>query len=86
MGSVTWRVAEGGMASDSRVEEMFVVVVRCLPAWTRRRSVGATEVRRARSWRRVLIVVFAGTSRGMAVKRFLSLKKILNKEDGLTLA
>lgn len=62
------------MASDSRVEAMLVVVVRCLPAWTRRSSVGETEVRRARSWRRVLIVVFAGTSRGIAVGFFISLR------------
>lgn len=32
LGGITLRVAEGGMESDSRVEVMLVVVVRCLPA------------------------------------------------------
>ena len=61
------------MERDSSVEEMLVVVVRCLPAWTRRSSAGETEVRRERSWRRVLIVVFAGTSRGIAVDSRLAM-------------
>ena len=67
IGKVTCRVAEGGIDSDSRVEAMFVVVVRCFPAWTRRRSVGGTEVRRDRSWRTVVIVVVGGTSSGITV-------------------
>ena len=67
IGKVTCRVAEDGIDSDSRVEAILVVVVRCFPAWTRRRSVGGTEVRRERSWRSVVIVVVGGTSSGIAV-------------------
>ena len=67
IGKVTCRVAADGIDSDSSVEAILVVVVRCFPAWTRRRSVGGTEVRRETSWRSVVIVVVGGTSSGIAV-------------------
>lgn len=76
IGKVTCKVAEDGIDSDSRVEAMFVVVVRCFPAWTRRRSLGGTEVRRERSWRSVVIVVDGGTSSGITVYHISQTSKL----------
>lgn len=74
-------MAEGGIDSDSRVEAMLVVVVRCFPAWTRRRSVGGTEVRRERSWRSVVIVVVGGTSSGIAIYHISETSKMPSSSD-----
>lgn len=65
-GNVTWRVALGGMARVDRERGALVEVVRCFPAWTRRRVDGAAEVRRERRWRRVEMEVEAGMVRGIA--------------------
>lgn len=58
-------VDDGGMWREERVA-VGEVVGRCFPTWTRRREVGGREVRRARSWRRVGMVVEGGICRGMA--------------------
>jgi len=47
-GSVTWRVASGGIVRVDSERGALVGVVRCLPAWTRRRVDGGAEVRRER--------------------------------------
>ena len=69
-------VGDGGRLRVERVDsgdcdsvdvDVFNVAVRCLPAWTRRRSDGGREVRRERSWRRVEIVVDAGRVSGIAI-------------------
>lgn len=63
-GSAMCSVALGGMPWDCSVEEGEV---RCLPAWTRRRSDGVERlVRRARRERRVEIDVVEGIVRGIA--------------------
>ena len=59
-------VEEGWMFSDERVasgveDVLLDGVVRCLPAWRRRRSEGGIEVRRDRSWRRVASEVVGGS-------------------------
>jgi len=54
------------MARVDRERGALVGVVRCLPAWTRRRVDGGAEVRRERRWRRVEIEVEAGMVRGIA--------------------
>ena len=87
IGKVTCRVAEGGIDSDSSVEAMFAVVVRCFPAWTRRRSVGETEVRRERSWRSVVIVVVGGTSSGITIYSISETPRMPSlKESGYVLS
>lgn len=65
-GSVTCRVAFGGIESDERESEELADVVRCLPAWTRRRVEVGAEVRRERRWRSVVIGVADGIVRGIA--------------------
>ena len=60
-----WSVALGGMSYEESVPEEEE---RCLPAWTMRRSEGVGyEVRSARSERSVLIEVFDGIERGIAI-------------------
>lgn len=59
-------VADGGTLRDDRVELADEGVVRCFPAWTRRREVGGREVRMERSWRRVVMVVDEGMDNGIA--------------------
>ena len=87
IGKVTCRVAEGGIDSDSSVEAMFAVVVRCFPAWTRRRSVGETEVRRERSWRSVVILVVGGTSSGITIYNISETPRMPSlKESGYVLS
>ena len=83
IGRAMCSVAEGGSRSETKAgagvvdgapddgegeEEEASGEVRCLPACTRRMSVVGAEVRRERSWRRVGIVVSAGTVRGMATR------------------
>lgn len=55
----------GEMLREERVELAEEGVVRCFPAWTRRREDGGREVRRESSWRRVVMVVEEGMERGM---------------------
>jgi hypothetical protein len=57
------RVLEAGMPYEERVE---VELERCLPACTRRRSVGEVLVRRLRRVTSVDIDVFEGRLRGIA--------------------
>jgi hypothetical protein len=58
-------VDDGGMWSEARVA-VGEVVGRCFPNSTRRSEVGGRQVRSARSWRRVGMVVEEGICRGMA--------------------
>ena len=63
------RVEDGGRRWEIGVadgSDGASVEVRCLPAWTRRMSDVGADVRNESSWRRVGIVVSAGTVRGMA--------------------
>ena len=73
-----WRVEEGGRRVDivgvgraawvvEEGEGMGEEAVRCLPAWTRRISVGGAWVRRERRWRRVGSVVSEGMVSGIAM-------------------
>lgn len=64
-GKVMSMTERGGMFREERVELADEEVVRCFPAWTRRREDGGREVRRERSWRRVVMVVEEGIERGM---------------------
>ena len=59
-------VEEGAMLSEDSVDKIFGEVVRCFPAWTRRKSDGGIEVRRERSCRKVVMVVEGGMVRGIA--------------------
>jgi len=65
-GSVSSRVEFEMMFRDVSVGSARVVV-RWRPAYVRRREDAGSEVRRARSWRRVLMVVVGGMARGIAV-------------------
>ena len=58
-------VDDEGMLSEERVDVKAEAVVRCLPAWTRRREEGGRVVRRERSWRSVVIVVEEGIDKGI---------------------
>lgn len=58
-------VDEGQILREESVAVEGEDVVRCLPACTRRREVGGREVRRERSWQRVVMVVEEGIERGM---------------------
>ena len=50
-------VDSGAMLKSSNVAFSFAVVVRCLPAWTRRILSGAVLARREMRWRREVTVV-----------------------------
>lgn len=60
-------VALEGMESVESVEGRSEGVVRCLPAYWRRKEDAGREVRRERRWRSVAIVVDEGIVRGTAV-------------------
>ncbi len=62
--------ADGGIFREDRVEAEDEGVTRCFPAWTRRREAGGRDVRRERSWRRVVTVVDEGIERGITGKIF----------------